>query len=127
MNARVEQLWPLFVVRDISASLAFYRDVLGFTLLGTAESNGSTYWCRLQRGGACLMLQQLSSDSEFVPSRDAFYFICDDADLMYAELRGRGLELESPSVAFYGMKQVTVPEPDGREIVFESPTEGWRG
>ena len=51
-----------------------------------------------------------------------FYFVCDDADAMHAELSSRGLNLERPTVAYYGMTQLFVPEPDGYEVCFESET-----
>jgi len=125
VSGRIEQLWPLFFVRDIDRSITFYRDSLGFELIGRATSEHGIFWCRLARDGACVMLQQIDGDRKLVPSPDVHYFVCDDADLIYEELTERGLELEPPSVAYYGMKQVSVPEPDGRHIVFESRTEQW--
>ena len=122
MSTRIEQLWPLFLVGDMAVSLAFYRDTLGFKVVGTAGSERFIFWCRLQRGGACLMLQQMDAGDSFIRSRDAFYIVCDDAEAIYEELSGKGLEIKPPSVAYYGMKQVAVPEPDGREIVFENRT-----
>jgi hypothetical protein len=71
------------------------------------------------------MLQQMDAGDSFIRSRDAFYIVCDDADDIYEELSGKGLEIKPPSVAYYGMNQVAVPEPDGREIVFESRTKDW--
>jgi catechol 2,3-dioxygenase-like lactoylglutathione lyase family enzyme len=127
MTARLEQMWPLFVVSDMHASLAVYCDGLGFRVVGAAESDGSVYWCRLERGGVCLMLQRPDPGVEPLPSSDAHYFICDDADLIFEELLARGVDVTPPELAYYGMKQVTVPEPDGRTIVFESPTEAWAG
>jgi len=37
--------------------------------------------------------------------------------------RGRGVKIDQPSVADYGMKQLFIPEPNGHSICFESPTE----
>jgi predicted enzyme related to lactoylglutathione lyase len=51
-----------------------------------------------------------------------FYFVCDDADQMHAELTDRGLTLAAPKTAYYGMRQVTVPDPDGYVLCFENPT-----
>jgi hypothetical protein len=74
------------------------------------------------------MLQQLQEEDGVPRGRGVcFYFVCDDADAIHAELAARGLELEAPSVARYGMKQLFVPEPDGYLICFESPTEQWNG
>jgi catechol 2,3-dioxygenase-like lactoylglutathione lyase family enzyme len=113
----------LLLVEDLDRSIAFYRDQLGFSLGGTAEADGKIFWCRLQRGGASLMLEQAE---EALPPGERgrgvhFYFVCEDAEAMYRELSERGLEIGPPSVAYYGMKQIFVPEPDGYSICFESP------
>jgi hypothetical protein len=49
-----------------------------------------------------------------------FYFVCDDANAMYAELSSRGLKLDPPRMAHYGMNQLFVPEPNGYALCFES-------
>jgi catechol 2,3-dioxygenase-like lactoylglutathione lyase family enzyme len=121
----VRQLWPLLAVRDIVRSIEFYRGRLGFALVDQAVSNGKVYWCRLERGGASIMLQQFSSLDEPIEGRGRgvhFYFVCDDADALHAEFASRGLNLKPTSVAYYGMRQLFVPEPDGYSICFESPT-----
>lgn len=127
--SEVRELWPLLSVDSMERSLVYYRDRLAFELVGSASRDGVVYWCRLRRGGACLMLQQ--SEGVDAPSQrrreDELYLICDDADEIFAELRDRGLDVASPVVAEYGMKQLFVPEPDGRTLVFESPTADWAG
>jgi uncharacterized glyoxalase superfamily protein PhnB len=130
-DALVHQIWPLLVVEDIERSIEFYRDQLGFSLVGRAEWKGKLYWCRVERGGACLMLQQAEADEDGPAGERGrgvvFYFICEDADAMYRDLTGRGLELNKPSIADYGMKQLAIPEPDGYNLCFESPTDNWTG
>jgi uncharacterized glyoxalase superfamily protein PhnB len=108
--------------RDIDAVLS--RSAR-FDLVNRAETNGELYWCRLNRGGASIMLQQASAEDTPPEGRGrgvVFYFVCDDADAMYEELTARGLKVEPPAVSYYGMKQVFVPEPDGYDICFESET-----
>lgn len=119
----VRELWPLLLVTDLERSLTFYRDQLGFAVVDEAKAAGRTFWCRLQRGGASLMLQQ--AEDEDGPAEGSgrgvsFYFVCDDVDALYAEFVARGLKLDPPAVAYYGMKQVFVPEPGGYVICFES-------
>jgi catechol 2,3-dioxygenase-like lactoylglutathione lyase family enzyme len=123
----VRELWPLVLVQDIERSIAFYRDRLGFTVVGEAKTSDRVFWCRLKRGGASIMLQQAEEVDGPPVGRGrgvGFYFICDDADGLYAEWTGRGLTLAPPTIADYGMKQLFVPEPDGYSICFESPTDG---
>lgn len=123
--AVIRQLWPLLFVQDIERSVRFYRDQLGFALAGRADAEGRMYWCQLERGGASLMLQQAELEDGPAEGRGcgvAFYFLCDDTDVMHAELVSRGLQLAPPTLAYYGMKQLFVPEPDGYSICFESET-----
>ncbi len=128
-RAAVRELWPLLSVRSMDASLGFYRDQLGFEVAGTAARDGQVYWCRLRRGGACIMLQQFDAPGLEVVAEghDALYLICEDADAIFEELTGRGVDVKAPTVAEYGMKQLFVPEPDGRNLIFESPTADWAG
>lgn len=126
----VRHIWPLLMVQDIDRSVGFYRDQLGLAVVGRAESAGKLFWCRLERGGASVMLQQAEEEDGTAEERGrgvSFYFVCVDADAMYEELSGRGLELDRPIVAPYGMKQLFVPEPDGYAVCFESPVDGWGG
>lgn len=120
----IRQIWPLLAVEDIGRSIDFYRDRLGFAVVGQAESEGRVFWCRMSRSSASIMLQQAEDDDGPAGERGrgvTLYFICDDADSMHADLSSRGLRLAAPSLAPYGMKQVFVPEPDGYSICFESP------
>jgi uncharacterized glyoxalase superfamily protein PhnB len=122
--ATIRQLWPLLAVTDLGRSLPFYRDQLGFSVAEAAEANGQTFWCRLERDGACLMLQQACAEDGPATGRGrgvTFYFVCNDADLVYQELLAREVPVAAPTLAYYGMKQLFVTEPDGYALCFESP------
>jgi glyoxylase I family protein len=124
-------LTPLIGVFDMLAALAFYRDVLGFTVVfaspevETAEGRFSHYmWLRF--GGAEIMLntQYDSNDRPSQPpeksSKDAaFYIHCSDVELAYQELTERGLKAEPPKMAPYGLKLFSVEDPDGYTVVFQ--------
>ena len=119
----VREVWPLLLVQDIERSWEFYRDRLGFESAGEAGADGRVYWRRLRRGGASLMLQQAEAEDGPAAGRGrgvTFYFVCDDADAMHAELTARGLALALPQTASYGMRQLFVSEPDGYALCFES-------
>ena len=122
----VRELVPLLFVQDIERSMDFYRDGLGFEVASKWEPGGKLAWCRLQRDGSAVMLQQACEEDGPAEGRGrgiGFFFICDDAGTIHAELSGRGVHLAPPQVAFYGMKQVFVKDPDGYELCFESPIE----
>ncbi len=125
-SAVVRKLCPLLFVQDINRSIEFYRDKIGFKMANQAETRGKVFWCWLERDGAAIMLQQAGEEDGPAEGRGSgvvFYFICDDAEAMFAELTSRGLQLKLPKVAYYGMKQLFVPEPDGYSICFESEVE----
>jgi len=114
---------PLLYVSDINRSVAFYCDKLGFKLIESYRPEDKLCWCRAARGGSALMLQQTSANSEAGPKRGQgviFYFLCADANAIYAELKLAGLELDPPKVAFYGMNQLSLSDPDGYSLCFQN-------
>ena len=125
-TASLHELIPLIFVEDIDSSVAFYRDKLGFGMAEKWERDGKLAWCRLQRGGSAVMLEQACDEDGPTESRGrgvGFFFLCDDADVMHAELCAIGLRIAPPKIAFYGMKQLFLKDPDGYELCFQNPTE----
>jgi uncharacterized glyoxalase superfamily protein PhnB len=49
------------------------------------------------------------------------FFGCPDVDAAYALLRERGVEVEPPVVRDYGMKQLSLSDPDGYGLCFHWP------
>jgi glyoxylase I family protein len=124
-------LTPLIGVWDMPTALAFYRDVLGFSVVAaspeveTAEGRFS-HWMWLRFGKAEIMLNT-QYDSNERPlqrpekrSQDAVFYIgCADVELAYQELAGRGLKTERPKMAGYGLRLFSTQDPDGYTIVFQ--------
>jgi uncharacterized glyoxalase superfamily protein PhnB len=123
-------LTPLIGVFDMPRALAFYRDLLGFTIVSaspeveTAEGRFS-HWMWLRFGGAEIMLNTQYDSNERPAqapekrSKDAVFYIgCADVELAYQKLTERGLRAESPKIAPYSLKLFTVEDPDGYMIVF---------
>src|SRR5688500_6023619 len=94
--AAVTEVVPLLFVDDAARSAAFYRDTLGFEMTGSWEPEGKLAWCRMRRGGAVLMLQQACPEEDGPAAARGrgveFFFTCDDADAVYAELTANGLK-----------------------------------
>lgn len=121
----VRELVPLLVVEDIARSLEFYRDRLGFAVVARWEPDGRLAWGRLERDGVAVMLQQSCAEDGPAAGRGrgvVFYFQCADASAEYSRLTALGLRLRRPEVAFYGMNQLFVHDPDGYELCFQNPT-----
>ena len=128
MSATIQELVPLLFVDDIGRSVAFYRARLGFELTRSWEPGGRLSWCRLDRGGAAVMLQQaIAGEDGPAEGRGrgvGFFLLCDDADAMHTDFVSRGLTVAPPQAAFYGMNQVFVKDPDGYELCFQSAIGG---
>lgn len=122
----IHELVPLLFVQDIDRSAGFYQEQLGFELVNSWKPAGKLAWCRLERAGSAIMLQQAEAEDGPADHRGhgvGFFFNCGDVDALHAELIQRGLQLNPPQVAFYGLKQVFLLDPDGYELCFQSPVE----
>jgi lactoylglutathione lyase len=120
---------PLFMVSNMEASLKFYVDGLGFTLVNTWTPRGKIEWCWLQRDGGPVMLQEervwegksfLSGDK--AGAGVSTWFQCRDSLVLYHEFVERGITVQEPFVG-NGLWDVKVTDPDGYNLHFESPTD----
>ena len=125
---------PLLNVFDMPRALAFYCNLLGFSIVSaspeveTAEGRFS-HWVWLRFGGAELMLntQYDSNERPMHPpnARSDFhgdtclYIGCANVELAYRQLTERGLQAEPPKMAPYGLQLFSVKDPDGYVCVFQ--------
>jgi glyoxylase I family protein len=125
---------PLLQVYDMPTSVRFYRDQLGFEIVNHSPVLGedSFHWVLLRLGGAELMLNTAYESNTERPSESdvsrtaahadtVLYLACPDVDAAYEELRGKGVSVGRPAVAWYGMKQMDVRDPDGYLLCFQWP------
>ncbi len=125
----VRQAVPFFWVQDIKASVRFYVDGLGFRVTKQWEPEGKLQWCWLELGAAALMLQEFwrEGHERNVPHGQvgvgvSVCFQCLDALKLHGAFRSRGIEMEQPVVG-NNMWVVSVTDPDGYKLSFESPTD----
>lgn len=131
MGIEVRGLSPLLEVFDMPASLAFYRDKLGFRITGDSGQGDESGWVMLELGDATIMLNTAYDDGERPVSEDparvaahhdtCIYFGCPDVDAAYEHLKANGVKADPPQIAPYGMKQLYVPDPDGYNLCFQWP------
>ena len=136
MAIEVRGVCTLILVFDMPTALKFYRDVLGFEVQATSDSaaGDAADWCHLALGDAELMLNGMHEAHERPPTRDllrsavhedtCLYFACPDVDAAYRHLRAKGVDVQEPRVAPYGMKQLYVRDPDGYNLCFQWQHEG---
>lgn len=123
----------LIQVFDMPTSLAFYREVMGFTALSDVPEDGRCDWVWLKCGESELMLNTAYEADDRPDKPDParvgahsdviLYFACEDVDAAYRCFCARGIAAKEPTIAFYGMKQVYLKDPDGYEICVQQPVE----
>lgn len=133
MPIKVEGLVPLIQVFDMPASVAFYRDVLGFEIVAQSAPGDDFDWGLLRLDGAELMLNTAYERDARPAAPDAIrlaahqdmalFFAARDVDGIFEHLRQRGVDARPPTVAPYGMKQLYLSDPDGYTLCFQWPAE----
>jgi len=133
MAIEVQSVAPLVQVFNMSRSIHFYRDLLGFKVTGKSKEKSrdpdDVDWAMLQLSTATIMLNT-AYDPEEVPAQPdsarwsghqdtCLYFGCPDVEGAYQQLVLKGLQLEPPRTAWYGMKQLFLKDPDGFGICFQ--------
>ena len=131
MLIEIRGMAPLLEVFDMPTSLRFYRDVLGFEVVGRSGPDDNCGWVLLRLRDVELMLNTAYEDDERPANPDplrvrahhdtALFFGCPDVDAAYAHLRERGIQMEPPSNAPYGMRQLYLRDPDGFNLCFQWP------
>jgi len=137
MAIEVKNVAPLVQVFHMPTAIGFYRDMLGFTITGNSkpksEDPDDVDWAMLELGGATIMLNTAYDPDDTPEKPDAarwsghqdtcLYLGCPDVDAAYQELTAKGLKIKLPKVAWYGMKQLYLKDPDGFMVCFQWPAE----
>lgn|SRR5262245_725943 len=106
----------VFVVRNVDESVAHYRDVLGFRV--EFRYGEPAFYAGVERGGVIIHLQA-ATDTARQLGQAAIYIFVTGVDALYEELRSRGaLVLGAPENYAYGMRDFTITDLDGNELVF---------
>ncbi|HVS94459.1 MAG TPA: VOC family protein [Mucilaginibacter sp.] len=129
MEPNVQYCVNLLMVSNMETSLKFYVDGLGFKILDTWTPHGKIEWCWLQRDGGPLMLQE-SRISETKPylagdkpgAGMSLWFQCRDSLVLYHEFIEKGITVNEPFVG-NGLWDVSLKDPDGYSLHFESKTD----
>lgn len=121
---RVSSLTPMLVARDLGATLAFYRDLLGFTVRGTWPAEGEPTWCHVVHGGAELMFvtsEEAGFWSQPPKVSGVLYLHVDDLDALHTRLRDQAKILWGPEPTDYGMREFAIEDVNGYVLSFGEP------
>ena len=127
-RSAISHISPCFIVRDVSASVAFYCDRLGFEIAHLAPEDGPFFGI-VVRDGAMLMLKAVGVDplpnSERHPwARWDAYMSVPDPDALAEEFLARGVTFSEPlKDTEDGLRGFELRDPDGYVLFFGRPRE----
>lgn len=95
---------PCFIVRNVPAALAFYRDYLGFDITFQGPSEDDIFFGIVERGAAMIMMKAIGVEpvpnytqdiKQGIMRWDAYMYV-PDPDALAAEFASRGVEFFLP-------------------------------
>ena len=119
----IRQIAPVFFTLDIPATLAFYREKLGFECLGTWQD--PPVYAIVARDDQpihfrCAAPPTPNPDKYEEEYLDAYIFV-EDADALYAEYERKGVEVVRTLANMpWDSREFVVKDCDGRLLVFGS-------
>jgi len=139
---KVNKLTPNFEVKDIRKTVNFYQSVLGFSLVmavpetqdGIEQSfvsdkeyvyalvSKDTVEMMFQRSDSFKRDVKMAKDIAFGASV-SFYMEIDGLDNFYDEIKDKVAEITEPKLAWYGMKEFYIKDPNGYILGFAQKTE----
>ncbi len=120
-ETKLTAVMPTMTVNDIHASIAWYRDVLGFTVAREMEHDGQLGGAVVAAGAVQFMLAQ----DDFAKGRERqkgvasrLYCIHDgDLDQLAGAIKSRGGTLDQePTDQPWGARDFAITDPDGFHI-----------
>lgn len=122
---RLHKLMPALTVNDLAASVAWYRDVMGFVVGEEMRREGEVVAAVLKAGSVDVLLGQ----DDFQKGRDrkkgvGLRLYCEtrqDVDALAAAVTSRGGELaQPPTDQPWGARDFAVVDPDGFALSISS-------
>ena len=100
----ISSIAPLFIVKNVPATLAFYRDRLGFDITFQGPEPGDIFFGIVRRGGAMIMFKDVGVGpvpnytrdiKQGIARWDAYLYV-PDPDALAAEFSSRNVEFFEP-------------------------------
>ncbi|WP_321308082.1 VOC family protein [Marinifilum fragile] len=139
---KANKLTPNFQVKDIKETVNFYQSVLGFSLIMAVPetqdaieqfvANNKEYvYALVSKDKVEMMFQRSDSfKSDVKMAKDislgasvSFYMEIDGLDNFYDEIKDKVSEITEPKLAWYGMKEFYVKDPNGYILGFAEKSE----
>src|SRR6476469_8810249 len=129
-KTEISGIAPFFIVKNVPASLSFYRDRLGFDITFQGPSDDDIFFGIVQRGAAMIMLKDVGVEPVPNCTRDVkkgiarwdAYLHVPDPDALEKEFSSRGVELFQPlKDDDDGLRGFTVQDADRYVLFFGRP------
>jgi catechol 2,3-dioxygenase-like lactoylglutathione lyase family enzyme len=130
MKQDIAGIAPFFIVRNVPAALAFYRDRLGFEITFQGPEPDDIFFGIVQRGAAMIMFKAVGADPMPNYTRDIkqgiarwdAYLNVPDPDALAAEFLSRDVEFSVPLKDTHdGLRGFEVKDIDGYVLFFGRP------
>lgn len=129
-RARISGIAPFFIVRNVPAALAFYRDRLGFDVIFQGPEPDDIFFGIVERDAAMIMLKAIGVDptpnctrdiKQGIARWDAYLYV-PDPDALAAEFSSRNVEFFEPlQDTDDGLRGFEVRDADGYVLFFGRP------
>ena len=120
----MESLSPNIFVRDIDATIAFYKS-LGFEIIATVPEEGAYVWAMMKAGNVTFMFQTFESLGEALP---AISRTDGGSLLLYIQVKGirdffdrvkdKAIVLKGIEKMFYGATEFSIQDNNGYVLTF---------
>ncbi len=126
-KAEITSVAPFFIVKNVPAALAFYRDRLGFDVTFQGPADDDIFFGIVERGGAMIMFKDVGVDPLPNPRRHYWarwdaYLHAPDPDALAAEFSSRDVEFSEPlKDTNDGLRGFELEDGDGYVLFFGRP------
>jgi len=127
---KYSKLTPNLIVEDVSRSLSFYTEKLGFTRFMTVPEAEPFIFAGVVKDGVEIFLNQKQMMVSLKPEiareksggwMSTMYIETENVDALCAEFEAKGVKIVEPlKTQFYGMREFIIVDPDGWLIIFAS-------
>jgi uncharacterized glyoxalase superfamily protein PhnB len=109
---KMSRLIPMLPVKNIAASIEFYEK-LGFII---ERREDKWAWAMLRFDDCRLMVDQSINVDPNAPRQSVLYLYPDDIAEYHRQVRASGLDIPDLEIAFYGMTEFRLDDPDGNRL-----------
>jgi uncharacterized glyoxalase superfamily protein PhnB len=115
-KGQLREMLPHLPLNDVAAGIAYYKDVLGFSINYAQHNLGVMF-----RDSGTLLLMARTPSHTGIGSCTAYV---SDADKLYVELAAKGAKMQGAPVSQpWGLRDFSVTDLEGNRITFAQPFE----